>query len=114
MREIGNQWGQVAILTASVTAASCSVFGGDAESQWRQATVISVQPRAELSKGVDVSCVGPDAVAPNDEVAVVKYRVGRAPHQKAFAIIGVRSLHTGDTVVVNPGQCTMRDKARAS
>lgn len=114
MREIGNQWDQVALLTASVTAASSSVFGGDAESQWRQVTVISVQRRAEVSTGVDMGFVGPDTVAPNDEVAVVKYRVGRAPHRKAFAILGGRCLHKGDTVVVQPSQCTMKDNANAS
>lgn len=114
MREIGYQWGRVALLIASVTAASCSVFGDDPELQWRLATVISVQPRAELSTGVDVDCVGLDAVAPNDAVALVKYRVGHAPYRKAFAILSGLSLHKGDTVVVHPSQCAMRGNAPAS
>ena len=114
MKEIGNHWRQIAVLAVSVTAAGCSVLADDAESQWRQVTVINVQPRAALSKDVDVRCISPNVVAPNDEVAVVKYRVGRAPYLQAFAIPGGRSLHKGDTVVVHPRQCVMRDYTRAS
>lgn len=114
MKEIGHHWRHSAVLVVSVTAASGSVFGDDAESQWRQVTVINVQPRAALSTGLDLRCVSPNVVAANDEEAVVKYRVGRAPYWQAFAIPGGRSLHKGDTVVVHPSQCMMRDDLRAS
>ena len=97
-----------------MTTAGCSVFNDNAESQWRQVTVINVQPRAELSTGVDVRGVGPAAVPPGDEVAMVKYRVGRAPYLQAFAIPSGRSLHKGDTVVVHPSQCMMKGDTRAS
>ena len=107
MREIENHLRQVAILAVSVAAASCAGIGGDAGSQRRQVRVLSVQPRSELDPGVDMRCVNPTAADPNDVVAVVRYRVGRAPHLQAFAIPVGRRLKQGDTVVVHPSECTM-------
>ncbi len=112
MRKIEGQWRQVALLAASAAAASCSGLGGDAQSQRRQVTVLNVQPRSELGPGVDVRCVDPTAVGPNDDVAVVRYRVGRAPHVQAFAIPVGRRLNKGDTLVVHPSECTMNDRLR--
>ena len=114
MNTLEKHWRHIAMLVASGIAASCSVFHDDAESQWRTLTVINVQPRAELSTYGDARCVGPASVAPSDEVAVVKYRVGRAPHHQAFPIPAGRSLHMGDTVVVHPSQCLLKDAASAS
>ena len=114
MSKLEKQWRHVAVLVASATAAGCSVFIDDIQSPWRTLTVISVQPRAQLSTSVDARCVGAASVAPSDEVVVVKYRVGRAPYLQAFAIPGGRSLHKGDTVVVHPSQCLIRDAASAA
>lgn len=113
MKTLEAQWRRIAVLVASVTAASCSGFGDDTQSQWRTLTVINVQPRAALGAYVDTRCVDATSVAPSDEVAVVKYRVGRAPYLQAFAIPNGRSLHRGDTVVVHPGQCLLRDAPSA-
>ena len=104
------------LLTVSEGAAPVvpGVDAIDAASYGTKATVISVLPRAQLSTSVDARCVGAASVAPSDEVAVVKYRVGRAPYLQAFAIPGGRSLHKGDTVVVHPSQCLMKDAASAA
>ena len=114
MNALERHWRHVGALVASMTIAGCSVLTGDTPSQWRTLSVISVQPRAELGSYVDTRCVGPASVAPRDEVAVVKYRVGRAPYLQAFAIPNGRSLHKGDTVVVHPGQCLLKDTVSAS
>lgn len=108
------RWRNVAVLVASVTAAGCSVFQDDAESQWRTLSVIHVQPRAELGTYVDARCLGPDSVGSNDVVIVVKYGVGRARRFQAFPIPSGRSLHEGDTVVVHPSQCLLKDATTAS
>ena len=109
MNRHDTRWCNVAVLVASVTAAGCSVFHDDTESQWRTLTVIHVQSRAELGAYVDTRCVGPASVASSDAVVVVKYRVGRARRFQAFPIPGGRSLHEGDTVVVHPSQCLLKD-----
>lgn len=114
MNTLGTHWCRVAVLVTSVAAAGCSVFSDDTQSQWRTLTVMKVQPRAELSTYVDARCVGPASVAPSDEVVVVRYRVGRAPYLQAFPIPSGRSLQKGDTVVVHPGQCLLKDAVRAS
>lgn len=114
MNRLEKRWRHGAVLVASVSVASCSVFRDDSESQWRTLTVINVQPRAELSTYVDARCVGPASVAPGDVVVVVKYRVGRALRFQAFPIPGGRSLHEGDAVVVHPSQCLLQDAASAS
>jgi len=108
------RWRNVAALVASATAAGCSVFHEHTESQWRTLTVIHVQPRAELSAYVEARCVGPVSVVSSDAVVVVKYRASRARRFQAFPIPSGRSLHEGDTVVVHPGQCLLKDTTSAS
>ena len=114
MSKLEKQWRHVAVLVVSATTAGCSVFSDDAQSEWRTSTLISVQPRVQLSTYVDARCVGAASVAPSEDVAVVKYRVGRAPYLQAFAIPSGRSLHKGDTVVVHPSQCLIKDAANAA
>ena len=105
---------RVVVLVASLAATSCSTFHDDAESQWRTLHVLHVQPRTELSNYVDAHCVGPAIVAPGDVVAVVKFGVGRARRSQAFPIPSGRSLHEGDTVVVHPGRCLLKDATSAA
>lgn len=114
MNKLGTHWCLTAVLVTSVTAAGCSVFNDGTQAQWRTLTVIQVQPRAEVSDYVDVRCLGPASVAPSDDVVVVKYRVGRAPYLQAFPIPSGRSPHKGDTVVVHPVKCLLKDAASAS
>ncbi len=109
MNTFETRWCHGAVLVASMTATGCSIFHDDAESQWRTLPVLHVQPRSELGNHVDAHCVGPAIVALGDEVAVVRFGVGRARHFKAFPMPGGRSLREGDTVVVHPGRCLLKD-----
>jgi len=105
---------QMTMLIAATGVAGCSVFSGNDEAQWRKLTVMRIQSRAELSTRVDISCMGSVAAGPNEAVAVVKFRVNRAPYLQAFAIPAGRTLHLGDTVVVNPSRCILKDDSLQS
>ena len=114
MKTFETRWSHVVVLLASMTATSCSSFHDDAESRWRTLPVLHVQPRIELSNYVDAHCVDPAIVAPGDVVVVVKFGVGRARRFQAFSIPSGRSLHEGDTVVVHPSRCLLKDSASAA
>ena len=105
--------GSIAVLAASILVGGCTVLGDTGDSHWRRVSVAYVQPRAALGTGVDVRCAAPTVGAPNDPVAVVRYRVGRAPYLQAFPIPAGRSLSAGETVVVHPSRCIVREAASA-
>lgn len=92
-------------------ASGCSVFSNNDAAQWRQLTVLRVQSRAELSRSVDVSCLSSVGGDSNDLVAVVKYRVNRAPYLQAFKFPAGRTLHESDTVIFHPSQCAIQDES---
>lgn len=106
MMRRGFQWPHKVALIASLTGVGCSGFDSDAESQWRQATVVGVLPRAQLSPYTDARCVDVDSATavPSPEVVLVRYRVGRAPYLQAFVLPNGRAFHSGDTVAVHPSQ----------
>lgn len=114
MSDLVKTRGSTVALAASIVLGGCAVFGDEADLQWRRVTVAYVQPRAALGSGVDVRCAAPTSGTPDDPVAVVRYRVGRAPYLQAFAIPTGRSLSAGDTVVVHPSRCLVKDAAAAS
>ena len=108
MMRRGFPWPYEVALIASLTGVGCTTFNSDAESQWRQATVVDVLSRTQLGKHVDARCVDSATAAPSDEVVLVKYRVGRAPYLQAFVLPNGRTVHPGDTVAVHPSRCAMK------
>ena len=104
----GFQWPYEMALIASLTGVGCTSFNSDAESQWRQATVVGVLSRTQLGTHVDARCVDSATSTPSDEVVLVKYRVGRAPYPQAVVLSNGRALPPGDTVAVHPSRCAMK------
>lgn len=108
MTTMRSHWQYQAVFAASLTGVGCSAFNVDEESQWRRATVVAVQSRAQLGISADTRCVGVPPAGSNDEVVLVKYRVGRGHYLQAFPAASDRPRHIGDTVAVNPKQCAMK------
>ena len=114
MDTVNTRWSHVVVLVAMAAATGCSIFSDDVESQWRTLTVLHLQPRAELGSHVDARCLESANAALSDMVVVVGYRISRVRRFQAFPLPRGRSLHEGDTVVVSPGQCLLKDAASAS
>ena len=98
-------------LAALLATNGCSVLADAPEDDWRQVKAFAVVDRSELSWDVNRTCIGDGA--PTDSVVVVRIRVGRALHSKAFLAGSGDPVHVGDSLSVNPTLCLLRARRSA-
>ena len=88
--------------------AGCAVVDENHDDHWRTLVVKDIVRRAELPADVDPQCVNARAATDNDRIAIVQYRVGRAPYRHAFVLRSEDQVKVGDRLAVNPRLCAVR------
>lgn len=95
-------------LLVGICGAGCAIVDDAHEDHWRTLVVTDIVHRADLPADVDPQCVNARAAPDTDRIAVVQYRVGRAPYRHAFVLRAEDQVKVGDRVAVNPRLCMVR------
>ena len=98
-------------LLVAICGAGCAIVDDAHEDHWRTLVVKDIVRRADLPVDVDPQCVNARAATDTDRIAVVQYRIGRAPYRHAFVLRAEDQVNVGDRVAVNPRLCTVRAAA---
>lgn len=98
-------------------AGGCSALNGRS-SEWWLASVTDVVSPLEIPSGVGRNCSATSHESSDPKartVALVRYRIGRAPYSAAYAVAADGPIHAGDQVLVQPSSCRIKlaDKAGA-
>lgn len=93
---------------AFVMSGCGSLFNPPPDTWWRSAEVKQILPASELTSDVHSNCVDASSAAGPTYVAIVSYRIGRAPYRQAFTIPAADAVHVGDTVTVNSVLCKLK------
>ncbi len=80
-------------------------------SQLRLGSVTAIVRRDAIPDGVSLQCVtspGSVALSGDEQIAVVRMRVGRGPYDEAFALPDGPTVQVGDIMIVHPQLCAIR------
>ena len=110
-------WGTAMVFAIAAFVAGCATGALDYSSQWWSASVVDVVRASQIPPGADRTCVPAkkaNTARGESTVAIVRYRVGRAPVSMAFVMPGQESFLAGDRVLVQPDSCRIKRDLRST
>ena len=117
MKQDKGVWGIAMAFAVAACVAGCAAGGAlDYSSQWWSASVVDVVRASQIPPGADRTCLpAKEAKTARGEstVAIVRYRVGRAPVSMAFVMPGQEPFLAGDRVLVQPDSCRIKRDLQA-